>query len=109
MSHLINLFTTPYSYNKDTKVFSFSEKDVPFASTYEVLNPQTGNKVSFDLSHSTGPEFHPDTKWVYKNKQSDVTVEVCNDALITKLRGLAYLDHKLHREERYADKHGIKQ
>ena len=108
MPHLINLSTTPYSYNKETKVFSFSEKHVPFTTTYEVLNPQTGGKVSFDFSHSTGPEFDPNTKWIYKNKSSDVTVEVCNDAYITKLRGDAYLDHKLHREERYAAKHGLK-
>lgn len=104
MAHLINLSTVTYSYDKETKVFSFSEKHVPFATTYEVLNPKTGNKVTFDLSHSTGPEFDPDTRWVYKNKSSDVTVEVCNDATITKLRGDAYLDHKLNREARYAAK-----
>ena len=105
MSHLINLSKIPYYYNKETKVFTFSEKDVPFATTYEIFNPQTNGRVQFDLSHSTGPEFHPDTKWIYKNALSNVTVEVCNDASITKIRGDAYLDHKLNKEDRYADKH----
>lgn len=105
MSRLISLATTKYSYNKETKTFTFSEKDVPFDTSYEVLNPQTGNRVVFDFKESTGPEFDPTTKWIYRTADGRLTLEVCNDPKITYERSVAYLDHKLNRESRYLAKH----
>jgi len=99
--HTINLQDHPNSYNKETKVISMSEKGIPFGTTYMVFNPKTGNTEHFEFSHSTGPEFDPKTIFVWKivNKDKNpalegLTLQLHNDAEITKATAAAYLKAK---------------
>ena len=89
----INLGTIPFNYNKETKTFTVSEKHVPFATRYTVIGKKTSEEKVFDLSHSTGQEFDPKTRWVYKC--DDLILEVCNDAEMTKIAAESYLTGKL--------------
>ncbi len=83
-----------HNYNKITKTISISEKEVAFATRYRVLSPTTRNEVEFVFSHATGPEFDPNTKWVYESAIG-VTLEVCNDPELTKILADNYLKAKL--------------
>jgi hypothetical protein len=89
----IDLNKVPFNYNKETKIISVSEKHAPFATSYQVVGKFGTQK--FDLSHSTGPEFDPKTRWVYKSAEPGVTLEVCNDAEITKQLAKNYLIAKI--------------
>jgi len=89
-----------HNYDPLTKTFSVSECDVTFDTQYKVLNPKTGNSMIFEFSHSTGGEYEPDTKWVYKSyvggADHDVLrLEVCNDPRMVELAKETYLKHKL--------------
>ena len=90
---MVIINTNLLSYNSETKTFSGSEKEIPFDTTYTVKNEKTGIQKDFEFSHSTGPEFHPDTKWIYKNEE--LTLEICNDAKITQTRATNYLNAKM--------------
>lgn len=92
MAFKIDISKHPNSYNKETKTFTISEKGIPFGTEYEVWNPETGNSKTFKFTHSTGPEFHKDTKYVYTS--DDLILEVCNDAKITEARASLYLAAK---------------
>jgi len=80
-------------YHKLQKLFSMSEKDVTFDTSYKVVNPKTNNSVVFNFTHSTGPEFDPETKYIYKSDDG-LTLEVCNDKKITAIRAQNYLEAK---------------
>ena len=80
-------------YHKLQKLFSMSERDVTFDTSYEIVNPKTGNSVVFNFTHSTGPEFDPETKYIYKSDDG-LTLEVVNDKHITKVRAQMYLEAK---------------
>lgn len=86
---------SPLTFDKESKTFYGSEKDVPFGTIYEVENSRTGVSKSFDFTHSTGPEFDPNTKWVYKCE--DLTLIICNDAQITKRNAQNYLEAKIRK------------
>ena len=86
------------SYNKDNKTFTGSEKKVRFDTTYIVRSPKGGSK-EFKFSHSTGPEFDPNAKWIYKSDDG-FTLEICNDAAITKKNADNYLAGKLRKESK---------
>lgn len=86
---------TKHAYDAENFVFTMSEKDIPFATEYKVVNPKTGGSMEFTFSHSTGPEFDPKTRWVYKSPDKTVTLEVCNDPKITEAAAAAYLTAKL--------------
>ena len=99
--HTINLKDHSISYDKKTKAISMSEKGIPFATTYMVSNPKTGNTEHFEFSHSTGPEFDPKTIFVWKIVNGDknpdlegITLQLHNDAEITKATAAAYLKAK---------------
>jgi hypothetical protein len=83
-----------HSWNPYQRVFTMSEKEIPFDTSYEILNQKTGGKMSFEFSHSTGSEFSPDTKWIYYNADKTVTLEVCNDPRMTKIAAENYLKAK---------------
>jgi hypothetical protein len=85
-----------HTYNKETKVFRVSERDVKFDTTYSILNPRTNKEMKFEFTHSTGPEFDPETRWVYKGAEG-ITLEVCNDARMAQQAEQMYLDAKLQR------------
>jgi len=89
----INLNTIPWSFDK--KVITISEKDIQFGTEYNVISPKGGNKV-FKFSHSTGPEFDANTKWIYVNDDG-LQLAVCNDAKMVKEAGERYLKHKLRK------------
>lgn len=93
-NHVIDLKKKNLTYDKELKTFFISETEVPFSMNYELLNPKTGNSRIFELSHSTGGEFQPDTRWIYKSEDG-LTLEVCNDPEVTKKRGESYLRHKI--------------
>jgi len=82
-----------HNYNKETKTFTVSGKDVAFGTSYVVKNPKTNGEVTFDLSHSTGSEWDPKTMWVYKSKDG-ITLMVGNDE-VTPAHADAYLQAKL--------------
>lgn len=90
----INFNSEKHHYNVETKTFTMSEKDVRFDTQYNIKNLKTGNSELFDFVHSTGPEFDPNTKWIYKS-QTGLTLEVCNDKEITEQLAKNYLEHKL--------------
>ena len=84
-----------HTWDLEKKVFTVSERDVPFDTTYEIRNPRSGGKMKFEFSHSTGPEFNPQTKWIYYNSDKTVTLEVCNDPEIVRRAAENYLKSKL--------------
>lgn len=90
-----------YKFNSDSLTISMSEKDVPFDTSYELRNPKTGTKLKFDFSHSTGPEFDPETKWIYRADRGSIfrnlKLEVCNDEYITAMNAANYLNAKLRK------------
>lgn len=83
-----------HTYDKSTDTISISERDVSFDTSYKIINPKTGNFVVFDFKYSTGPEFDPNTKYVYKSWGDDLTLEVVNDKEITAMRASSYLEAK---------------
>lgn len=83
-----------YLYDESRKTFVMSERGIPFGTTYVVKNPKTGGSRTFNLSHSTGPEFDPKTRWVYKSEDG-INLEICNDAQMTKVASENYLKAKL--------------
>lgn len=91
----IHFDSEKHVYNKSQKLFVVSERDVSFDTSYKMINPKTNNSVEFDFSHSTGPEFDPKTKYVYKSKDG-LTLEVCNDTFISAIRKQHYLEHKIN-------------
>jgi hypothetical protein len=91
---LITLKPGNYRYDPAQKAIHISEKGIPFATDYSVLNSQTGSQKEFTFSHSTGPEFDPTTRWVYKSSDG-LTLEVHNDAQMTQLAAQSYLKAKL--------------
>ena len=62
------IFNSKYhKWNSKTREFSMSERHVPgFASEYSILNPASGKSCIFKLSHSTGSEWDPETKRLFK-------------------------------------------
>jgi len=90
---MITILTTILKYDSTTKTFSGSEKDIQFATSYTIKNPNTGMSKQFDFTNSTGPEFDPNTKWIYTC--GDMTLEVCNDAKTTSVNAENYLKAKM--------------
>ncbi len=89
----VNIQKTGVVYNKELNSFVVSGKKVSFGSSYELYNEKTGNKKVFELSHSTGSEWDPNTVWIYKNGEmklivtnDDVTKEHAENYLKAKLR-----------------------
>jgi len=74
----INIQKDQISYNATTKTFSVSGKRVKFGTKYTLVNDLTGNTMDFYLSHSTGSEWEPETKWVYHSGKGYI-LEVGND------------------------------
>lgn len=91
----IDLRSLPFSYSKSEKAFTISEKDVQFGTEYNVISPKTGDAKVFKFTHSTGPEFAPDTQWVYRSEDDNILLRVCNDAKMAKEAADAYLKAKL--------------
>lgn len=81
------------NYDKETKTFTVSEVGIAFSMNYTLLNPVTGESREFELSHSTGNEFDPDTEWIYKSDDG-LTLRVVQDTKLTEMRGENYLTHK---------------
>lgn len=88
----INLTFIPYTVRNG--IIYVSETHIPFDSAYNVISPKTGRTKTFRFECSTGPEFDPNTEWVYKSDEG-YKLHICNDATLTKLRVSAYLKHKL--------------
>lgn len=89
----IDLNKIPWSF--EDKVITISEKDVAFATEYNVRSPKGGEK-EFKFTHSTGPEFDVNTKWMYKSDDG-LQLAVCNDAKMVKAAAAAYLNAKLRK------------
>ena len=90
---------TPGKYTFKDNVFTMSEKDILFATTYKVVNPKTNGSIIFNFTHSTGPEFHKDTKWVYVAEQfPHLSLEVCNDANMVKQAAENYFKAKVFKQ-----------
>ena len=80
-------------FDKEANTFFGSERNIKFATEYEVKNTISGKSEKFEFTHSTGPEFDSATQWVYKS-ESGILLIIGNDAEITKLNAEAYLKHK---------------
>ena len=83
-----------HQYDVVNKVFRLNEKDVRFDTEYSVVNPATGQAKQFKFIESTGSEWDPNTKWIYKSDDG-LSLEVSNDQAITEKRADVYLAHKL--------------
>lgn len=81
------------TFSVENKTIRVSEKEVEFATQYEVVSARTGNSMVFNFSHSTGPEFDPTTEWVYIG-QEGIEFRVCNDSHITAQNARAYVKAK---------------
>ena len=92
----LTLSIVPHSYEGARKAIIVSERDVPFATTYNVISPKTGRGMVFEFTHSTGSEWDAHTRWVYKSEDG-LLLEVCNDARMVKLAADAYLKAKLRK------------
>jgi hypothetical protein len=90
----VTLSDIDWSFNKQTSTILISERDVPFATTYNVISPNTGVGKLFELSHSTGPEFDPKTCWIYKSEDG-LSLSVANDAKMVEVASRNYLRAKL--------------
>lgn len=85
-----------HTYTEVDKKFTMSEKDVPrFDTEYKILNSATDGGMNFKFTHSTGPEFEPDTKWVYVSEEG-YTLEVCNDPKMVEVAKKNYIKGKNH-------------
>lgn len=93
----ITLRDTNHTWNPLKSTITMGERDVPFDTSYRVINPKSGGSMDFEFSHSTGPEFNPQTKWIYYNSDKTVVLEVGNDPEITKRALEAYLETKKKR------------
>ena len=88
-------FNDTCSYTESLKLITVSEKHVTkFDSSYRIWNPITEHGKVFDFTHSTGPEFEPDTKYIYKSEDG-LTLEIVNDPTRCKERKQMYIDAKL--------------
>ena len=88
---------TKHAYVDADKKFTMSEADVPgFATEYKILNSETDNGMIFKFTHSTGPEFDPETKWVYLSDEG-YTLEVCNDPKMAEAAKRSYIKGKFER------------
>jgi len=86
----VNLNNIPFSY--ENGIITISEKNVQFGTEYNVISPKGGNKV-FKFTHSTGPEFDKDTKWMYESDDK-LKLAVCNDPVMVKVAAAKYLKGK---------------
>jgi len=83
-----------FSYNKETKTFTVNGNAVQFATEYTLHNPKTGGQRKFNFSYSTGSEWDPKTRWVYKSDgDEEFTLEVGNQD-VTSRQVDAYLQAK---------------
>jgi hypothetical protein len=85
----------------DPSIIHTLESQLPFDTEYVVKSPKTGVVKTFKFSHSTGPEFDPETKWIY-HSGSEIngdlfTLIVHNEKELTEKRASDYLDAKLGR------------
>lgn len=90
----IALSDIDWSFDKQTSTILISERDVPFATTYNVISPNTGVGKLFEFTHSTGPEFDPKTCWIYKSEDG-ITLSVANDEKMVEEASKNYLRAKL--------------
>lgn len=101
MARIIRITLTDENFNQETKTITLSERDIPFATEYEahIKTDKEPMKVNFEFAHSTGPEFDPNTKWIYKSKNCapGMTLEVCNDKQMTERAAANYLAAKTRR------------
>ena len=86
--------SNPLTFNKEDKTFYGTEREIPFDTSYEVKNLSTGASEVFSFVESTGSEWDPKTRWIYKSKSGLVLV-ISNDPQITKMRSDAYLKAKI--------------
>lgn len=84
-----------HSYDKETKTFMVSERDVQFATEYTIVNPKTGGSMHFKFTHSTGPEFEVDTQFIYESSDG-ITLKLCNNAEMVKRAAASYFIHHLN-------------
>jgi hypothetical protein len=91
----IDLGKVKFKWFPEGKLFIISERDVRFATEYELYNPKTGGTKRFDFVESTGPEFDPATSYIYKCTEDEYTLEVANDPEITARNAENYLKAKL--------------
>jgi hypothetical protein len=94
--YTINLDKHEYHYDSIRKTFIMGERNIPFATKYKILNPKTQKEKLFEFTHSTGPEFDKNTRWVYKSEDG-LQLEVCNDEQMTKIAADNYLTAKLRK------------
>ena len=65
-----------------------------FATSYKLVD-KSGNYKIFNFEKSTGPEFDPNTEWIYKSENSQITLVISNDATMTKVAAESYKTAKL--------------
>lgn len=82
------------TYNAKDKIFTVSAKNIQFAITYHIINDITNKSVKFELSHSTGSEWDPNTVWVHTSTCKKYILHMLNDD-VTPQHAERYLNAKL--------------
>jgi len=87
-------FNDTCSYTESLKLITISEKHVTkFDSNYRLWNPVTQHGKVFEFSHTTGPEFDPNTSFIFKSDDG-LTLEIVNDPETTEARKQLYINSK---------------
>lgn len=87
------LFNPNKGHSYKNKIFSIPGSGIPFDTEFELVGEKSSRLFMF--SHSTGSEWDPKTKWIYKTDDSefelhlgneDVTPQHQRDYLMAKMR-----------------------
>lgn len=84
-----------FLFTKENMTLHVSEKDIKFATTYQLRNPKTNQAKVFNFVKSTGAEFDPNTVWIYKTEDNSLTLKVYNERVTTVINAGNYLKAKL--------------
>lgn len=61
-----------------TGIFYGDGSKIKFDTSFQIINSKTAKLMTFDLSHSTGSEWDPNTVWVYKAKGTNLEFHLSN-------------------------------
>lgn len=81
-----------FKFNKKTKTFHASGKEVTWDIMYKLVNPTTKGSMLFSLVESTGSEWDPNTVWIYKG-EGEYYLHLTNEE-VTEEHAAMYLKAK---------------
>ena len=82
-------------WNSAAKCFTADGDQLPFATSYRLINPASKKSMVFDFVKSTGSEWDADTLWVYKSDEGIYFITSNGSDANIQTRADNYLKHKL--------------